>query len=194
MQNKVNLFCDNESNFLIGDRIELKEVGEWGLAGMYEYGKDPDFYKYMEGSCFKSEEDAEKYLARWRERIDLGEGYLWLIVLKKENKVIGSVSLFNIDINRMSVGYGYGLSLKYTGNRYIEEALKIIFDLLFVKHEFHRVHGLVSVDNIQSAFVAHKFRLKQEGVLRDYYRYSDNEWGDAISVSLLRNEYIKMNK
>lgn len=174
---------------LYGERIDLLKAGEWGLKDMYEYGKNPQFYKFMETTPHTSIEQTSDYLNEWINREKLGEGHLWLIVLRANKKVIGSVGLWNVNDRRKSVGYGYGLSVEYQGLGYIEEGLKLVFKLLFCELNFHRIHGTVSKINIPSLIVAKKLGFKKEGVLRDYYYYSEHGWDDAISISLLKHEY-----
>ncbi len=174
---------------LFGESIDLLKAGNWGLEDMHDYGKNPLFYKFMETSPHTSIEQTLNYLNGWIEKEKSGKGFLWLIVLKSNKKVIGSISLWDIHKSRRSVGYGYGLSVDYQGKGYVEEGLKLVFDYLFCELNFHRVHGIVSNINIPSLIITKKFGFKKEGILRDYYYYTEYGWDDGILVSMLKNEY-----
>ena len=92
--------------------------------------------------------------------------YNFAIVLKSENKVIGSTQLTNIDFYNGTAGGGIWISEKYWGNGYGSEAfgakIKYAFEVLGLR----RLENGYFKGNEKSHKMQFKFGYKDEGIRR----------------------------
>ena len=177
---------------LYGERIDLVEISEEGLMDMFEYSKNPTFYKYMEYEFHKSIEDTKQYLNKLISRSNSDSAHYWFIYLKSEKKIIGSFGVLNIDQRRGCAEIGYGLSPSYWGKGYFHEALNLVLKFLFLDLNFHRVSAITQIDNLPSINALEKAGFKKEGTMRDYYlSYKNKLRHDAVILSILKNEFLQ---
>lgn len=174
---------------LHGVRIDLIAISEAGLIDMHEYSMMPDFYAYLEYEPFKSIDETKSYLRRLIHLSKFGNGYYWFIKLNKENKIIGTFDVINIDMNRLSCEIGYGLSPKYWRQGFFKESLDVVLRYLFASLNLYRVFAKTHSDNKPSIVGLERIGFKKEGVLRDFYLSSDMKRHDATILSILKHEF-----
>lgn len=179
---------------LIGERIDLVdllEVGEKGLEDMYEYSREPSFYRYMEYEHHMSMNETRAYMHKLFERSRAETWHYWFIRLKESWKIIGTLGLLNIDLRKGSCEIGYGISPHYWRKGLFSESLTLVLSYLFQKLNFCRVSAITEFENLPSIKALEKHGFKKEGVMREYYLSSkDGKRYDAVMLGLLRREFI----
>ncbi len=174
---------------LQGQRIRLIQLDESHLEGMFEYSRDPRFYRYFEFKPQVNMEETRAYLQRLIERSSINTAHYWFIYLTGSNKVIGSIGVHDIDWRKKSGEISYGLSPAYWGQGLFGETLQLILKYLFDECDFHRVCATTREDNAPSIKALEKIGFKKEGILRDYYLAHDGQRYHAAILAVLRNEY-----
>lgn len=96
------------------------------------------------------------------ERLQIDRG----IVLKAENRLIGTISFVTIDLAVKIAELGYCLSHAYWGHGYVVEAGNAIIDTAVKYLKIHRIEAACSTDNINSERVMMKLRMQFEGIMR----------------------------
>jgi RimJ/RimL family protein N-acetyltransferase len=114
-------------------RLILRPWGENDSLDLYEYAKDPRVGPNAGWPVHKDHEDSKKIIKMFIKNNDC-----LAIVLKNENKVIGSIGLHKRtpdesikDLNQREIGYV--LNPNYWGNEYVPEAVKHLIDYGFEK-------------------------------------------------------------
>ena len=92
--------------------------------------------------------------------------YIWVIALKKDNKAIGRIHLFNFSNNNTCVELGYLLDKNYWNKGIMTSCVKIVTDFTFKHFEIKRLFARVAVDNIGSWKILEKNKFTQEGKMR----------------------------
>ncbi|MBQ3485239.1 MAG: GNAT family N-acetyltransferase [Clostridia bacterium] len=112
--------------------------------------------------------------------------FKWGMVSKDTNTVIGDISVFDIENNRMG-SVGYRLDPDLWGQGYTSEALAAAVDFIFTHTELDRLHATADVRNTASNRVLEKCGFVHEGTIRHgkmVSTYCDyNIWG------MLREDY-----
>ena len=124
------------------------------------------------------------------------------IVLKQENKVIGSVELMeckqerysNLEIEDGAKEIGAVLSEKYWGNGYMPEAVKEIMRYAFGDLHVPVIYTGHAKANINSSRLQDKCGLKIIGELPDYRIWVDGTNTSLIERRLTSEEYFEMKK
>ena len=132
-------------------------------------------------------EDAEKYI---KNSID-NDLYNFAIVLKSENKVIGSTQLSNISLVHGTAGGGIWINEKYHGCGYGSEAwgarIKYAFEILNLR----RLENGYFKDNVSSFKMQEKFGYKNEGIRRKkFISQATGKVEDEYITGLLKEEWI----
>jgi len=97
---------------------------------------------------------------------DKKEKYHFLIELKSEKKIIGCMSLIDINQFNGTARTGSWINKKYWRNGYITEAKIAVNDFAFNKLKLRRLESPVFTDNIASNAVQREIGYKLEGVKR----------------------------
>tara|TARA_B110001450_G_C17564537_1_gene458197 strand:- start:405 stop:959 length:555 start_codon:yes stop_codon:yes gene_type:complete len=177
---------------LIGDRIDLINLNHNYIMDIHEYSVIPVFYKYLEYDSFKTFEDTKTFFEKISSRSNDIDCHYWMIYNKKDDKVLGTIALHDIDWRKGFAELTYGLSPNYWGNGFFSESLNLIVNWFFSLKNTNRLFlKTVSINN-GSINAVSKFGFKKEGVLREYYldEKTNTKW-DATLFSLLRSDLIK---
>ena len=116
---------------------------------------------------------------------------VYAIVLKENNKMVGTIELFNFYAN-FKAEMGYALNPRYWGNGIIPEAGRAILDWGFNKLNLKRIEINLFVDNIQSERVCQKLGFSFEGIIRNGYMRYDGLIFDEKKYSITDTDYRKL--
>ena len=147
------------------DRLLLRPFNENDLEDFFEYAKMPE----IGPNCgWEPINDKEKAIERLNRMIS--HDY-YAIVLKENNKVIGSVSLFDLDKRRYdnietednAKEVGFVLSRDYWGKGYMQEAVKAVLDYAFNALNVEAVYAITKKNNTRSEKLQEKLGFEVVG-------------------------------
>lgn len=169
-----------------------------GLMEMHAYSMDERFYKYFEFKPHKTVRDTEKYLKKVLRRVGkkvLGRSSMyWFVRRIKDSKLVGTMCLVEIDFDRQSTVWGYGIDPQYWGKGYILEMQEVLKKYVFEELHLNRLYGTTIIDNKAMISSALSAGFKEEGILRQYYCSHDGYYHDAWAYALLAEDYFNANK
>jgi [ribosomal protein S5]-alanine N-acetyltransferase len=162
---------------------------------MHAYSTDKRLYEYFEYEPFKTIDDTRQYLQKL---IDL-EGnepdertaICWFVRRFKDDKMIGTARLLNIDYPRQSVEWGYGIDPKLWGLGYILEIQEILKEYVFDLLKFNKLWGGTRINNQRARSSLSLAGVKEEGILRQSLRDSKGNYHDVWRYSILAEDYFK---
>ena len=180
-------FIDLES-----ERLNLLELGMFGLEDMHEYSIKEEFYRYLEFSPHKTKEDTIAYLQKLIQRSDREDAHYWFIKFSEENKIIGTLGLHDIDWRKRIGEVSYGISPDYSRRGLFTEALMRVLDYCFNELEFERICASTMANNMASVNGLKKCGFVQKTTLNNHYLSEDDGLRhDALILEILRNEYFR---
>ncbi|MHB1392864.1 MAG: GNAT family N-acetyltransferase [Clostridia bacterium] len=108
---------------------------------------------------------------------------LWGITPKNENKLIGSICLWNISEELSKAEIGYELMTEYQGKGIMSEAIKAVIEYGFENMKLNLIEALPYSDNIRSikllernSFIqGESFKENDSADLQTIYEYRNNE-------------------
>lgn len=116
---------------------------------------------------------------------------VWGIILKTNNKLIGSIGL--IDDAKKENEYarmvGYSIGKNYWSNGYMTEAVKSVVDFGFKKLNLRLISAYCYPFNQRSKRVLEKCNFKYEGTLKLAEKIYDGKILDNECYSILANDY-----
>ena len=144
----------------------------------------------------------DKEKARERLLLEAKKTTQFAIVLKSENKVIGSVELMeckkerysNLEIEDGAKEIGAVLSEKYWGNGYMPEAVKEIMMYAFEDLHVPVIYTGHAKANINSSRLQDKCGLKIIGELPNYRTWVDGTNTSLIERRMTSEEYFEIKK
>lgn len=91
----------------------------------------------------------------------------WQIILKSENKAIGSACFMKEPDNEGKVEIGYGINKTYRSNEYMTETINCMCRWAFSQQSVKWIIAETEIDNYSSQKVLEKLGMEK-------YRYTDN--------------------
>lgn len=176
------------------ERLIIRKFRIEDLEDFYQYAKSPNVGPDAGWSPHKSIDESREILTAWLDYKDGIDDEIGAIVLKEENKVIGSIGLHLSGAGRPEMAgcrmMGYVLSEDYWGRGIMTEASKAVIEYAF---EYMKLDILV-IDhfefNVGSKRVIEKCGFTYEGMLRHAAPVATGKIHDICVYSMLRSEYL----
>lgn len=168
------------------ERLILRRFREDDAQEIYEgYVNQYDFLYYVnkEKRTLQEETDSLKGID---EKYNNLEYYNWLITLKDNEKVIGTINL-NVDNYNESVEFNYAIDDRYKDNGYMTEVLEAVKNYCLNKMKVNRIFGGCEINNIASKKVMEKCNFIYEGTLRNHLKLRDG-YHDMCLYSIINNK------
>jgi ribosomal-protein-alanine N-acetyltransferase len=200
----IDFFNNLFENNLPGFSIDKEEINDFskdiyferlsisGLEEMHRYSIDVRLYEYLEFDPFLTIDQTRAYLEKLLNRISNNgdkSAMYWFIRRKSDDYLIGTAGIVNINFNRKSAEWGYGIDPELWGYGYIfqiQEALKYyVFEIL----NLNRLEGITMINNEKTKSSLIACGMKNEGILRQFYCKNEN-FIDGWKYSMLKDEYI----
>jgi RimJ/RimL family protein N-acetyltransferase len=117
-----------------------------------------------------------------------GQLMKWGLALPANDRLIGTVTLFQPNFAHRRTEMGYALGRPYWGQGYMKEALRAVVDYAFNSLDFHRIEADVDPRNEASLRTLERLGFKREGYLRERWHVG-GETQDAVFYGLLKPEW-----
>lgn len=152
---------------LILRRIYLEDAEE-----IYHGFINQDEFLYWTNKKKRTLEEQIKSLDKIDEKYQNLTYYNWLITLKNNKTIIGSINAHYVD-EEEKVIINYGLDNRYFNKGYMTEALKIVLDFLNKDVKIKSIECGCCVENIASKKVIEKSNLSYKQTLKNEVLLSD---------------------
>ena len=172
------------------DRLLLRRMKKSDAEDMYEYACLDDVTKYLLWSPHRSLRHTQTYLASVQKFYRDGSYFDYAVILKSENKMIGTCGFAHIFEGDNSAEIGYVINPKYKGSGYATEAVKGIISYGFRDLGFNRIEARYMVGNNASRRVMEKCGMQFEGIHRSLMLVK-GEYKDIGVCAILKDEFVK---
>lgn len=171
-------------------RVVLRWISEDDIDSLYEIFSDPQVMRYWSSPPLANREAAADLQ---REIVDGNESekmFKWGIALRDSNTVIGTTTLFNLNLDNDRAELGYAMAHAHWGKGYMNEALTALVSHAFEVMELRRLEADVDPRNDASIRTLERLGFQREGLLRERW-HVNGEIQDALFYGLLRHEWLK---
>jgi len=161
-------------------RLTLRDLEETDWEAVHSYASDPEVVRYMNWGP-NTEDETKKYVQRSivSGREQPRKDYELAIVLKKDEKLIGSCGIHVSDPDNQEGWIGYCFNSKFWRQGYATETARALLRFGFSQLNLHRVFALCDPENAASAHVLEKAGMQQEGHLRER-KLRRGKWHDEL--------------
>ncbi len=179
------------------ERLLLRKYVMDDLDDYVEYRSNSKYYEFLPGEPKKNNDEYKKSLEKFVKGYNKRKEpeMTWAIVLKQENKVVGSISVEKFNEQHKLCEIGWGVSVNYHRKGIAYEAAVALINHLFTNYDLNRIQAFIWQGNKASEALAIKLGFTHEGTNRQA-RLKNGKFLDILNFGLLRNEWknLKYNK
>lgn len=169
------------------ERLILRDASVDDAEDMFEYAKLEEVTKYLSWKPHISLKDSEKILEMLSKEAKEKDSYvLKAIVLKENDKMIGTIDARIFGDGLKDAEFGYCLNPKYWNKGYMSEALKAFMEALHREHGVENVFGSFERENIASKRVMQKNEMY-------YYETVRRNFKNKGEVELIRFKELRLS-
>ena len=173
---------------LESERLLLREMRVGDCFDMYEYAKNREVTKFLTWAPHYDVEYTKAYLQNLKNHYKMGMFYDWALILKEENKMIGTCGFTRFNPTSGSAEIGYVINPAYRGKGIAAEAAKKVLEFGFFKLGLNRIEARYMVGNDASRRVMEKLGMSFEGVARQAICVNGC-YKDVGTCAILRAEF-----
>lgn len=169
------------------EHLILRPIALGDSQAIFAYRSDAETNKYQNWIP-KNLEDVNTFISKNPAAFDIPDTWYQLVIVVKEfETLIGDVGIHFIDEYQCEIGCT--LSKAYHGKGFATEALKAVFDYLFIQLKKHRI--MVSIDprNLDSIRLINRLGFRKEAHFIESMLIH-GEWTDDVIYAKLRSEWI----
>jgi len=171
-------------------RVVLRWISEDDIDSLYEIFSNRHVMRYWSSEPLADREaaaDLQREIADGNENETM---FKWGLALRDSNTVIGTTTLFNLNLDNGRAELGYAMSHAHWGKGYMNEALKALVSHAFEAMDLRRLEADVDPRNAASIRVLEKLGFQREGFLRERW-HVNGEIQDAFFYGLLKREWSR---
>ncbi|MGK2860880.1 MAG: GNAT family N-acetyltransferase [Chitinophagaceae bacterium] len=148
------------------DRLVLRPLKNQDEQEIYFLRSDPQVNEYLVAPIAKNIDDAWAFIQKIISGYLNNECTYWGITLKTDDKLIGTICIWNIDQAENKAEVGYVLRPAFQKKGLMQEALSKVIEYGFTVMKLQALDAVLHPDNINSARLLEKngfVRAQQEG-------------------------------
>ena len=187
MESLVTAFAKDP--VLTSERLILRKLTKNDAADIYAYAGDPEVSRYLLWSAHSSLAVTKRYLDQAVRQYRHGDLFDFAVVLRKENRVIGTCGFTSCREASSAGEVGYVLSPAYRGQGLATEAVMLLLRWGFCHLKMNRIEARYMVENTASRALMERCGMKPEGVFRQLL-YVKGAYRDIGVCAILRSEFI----
>ncbi len=166
------------------ERLTLRLIIADDAPEVFALRTDDRVLRYIGKEKLKDLDEAKALIESRNSGIGKNEAILWGITLKEENKVIGSICLFNISKEHCRGEIGYELHPDLHGKGLMQEAITAALDYAFNTMKLHTLAANVAPENAASIKVLERNGFMKEAHFRENFFFK-GEFLDTAVYSLI---------
>jgi ribosomal-protein-alanine N-acetyltransferase len=171
-------------------RLLLRWISEADIDALYDVFSDPQVMRYWSSGPLADKQAAAEMQREIAASNQNNSLFKWGLALRESDTVIGTVTLFNLNLSNGRAEVGYAMGRRYWGKGYMHEALQALLTHGFEVLGLRRLEADVDPRNSRSIRTLERLGFQREGFLRERW-HVDGEIQDAIFFGLLRREWLK---
>ncbi len=173
-------------------RVSLRWVSEEDVDALYRIFSNAEVMRYWSTPPLADRNAAIELLQEIHDGFRLQTSLKWGIARRTDDALIGTTTLFNLDLDNHRAEIGYGLDRAHWGKGYMNEALQALLVYAFEELALHRIEADVDPRNSASIKTVERLGFQPEGYLRERWQVN-GEIQDSLFYGLLRPDWEAVN-
>ncbi len=169
-------------------RLVLRTARMSDAQDLYEYSSDPEVARHVLWTAHTSIHQTRNYIRYLLRQYKSGAPSSYVITLKDNGKVIGTIGYMWVRPEDRSAEVGYSLHRAYWNQGIMTEALEAVLALGFLRLNLNRIEAQHETANPASGRVMQHVHMQHEGTLRQRV-YNKGRFVDVELYAILRKDY-----
>ena len=169
-------------------RVSLRWISEKDVDALYRIFSNAEVMRYWSTPPLADRNGAVNLLHQIHDDFRSQALLKWGIARLKDDELIGTATLFNLNLDNHRAEIGYCLDRTHWGNGYMNEALQALLGYAFAELALHRIEADVDPRNRASIRTVERLGFQREGYLRERWQVN-GEIQDTVFYGLLRPDW-----
>ena len=148
-------------------RLRIRQLQAEDANEIFKLRSDERVNRFIGRPDCKSIEEANAFINKINRSISNNESMYWGIALKENNKLVGTICLWNLQPENYRSEIGYELQPEFWGKGIMREAMATVLNYAFETVRLHSIEANTDPDNYQSASVLEKNGFIKEGHFKE---------------------------
>jgi len=156
--------------------LSLRRMTPEDTEDIYQMRKDPRMIEFTDSKLDVSREETNSYIEKMNKGVDEGKWIIWAIEHKSSKKVIGSISIWNMDSEQKSAELGYGIIPEYQNKGFMKEAFASVVEYGFEVMNLNTLDAYTEEKNINSIKLLETCKFVEVNRVDDEGYYSEKTY------------------
>jgi RimJ/RimL family protein N-acetyltransferase len=165
-------------------RLRLRALGDADVPALFAIFNDPEAMRYWARPAMTGVAEVEALLGEIRSYAAKATLFQWGIARREDDLVIGTVTLFRINLEHRRGELGYIVRRDLWGRGLATETLTAVVNHAFGTMGLHRLEADIDPRNASSIRLVERLGFKREGHLRERF-FVAGEIQDSLIYGLL---------
>lgn len=161
-------------------RLILRQLTLTDDSRIFKLRSDKEVSKFVNRPLCKSLDEAQVFINKINRSIANNESLYWVLSLKPEKELIGTICLWNIQKEHSRAEIGFELLTEFRGNGFMHEAFAAVLDYGFQTMKLHSFEAVVNPANTASVKVLEKINFIREGYFKENTFYNESFQDTAV--------------
>lgn len=135
---------------LYTERLQLRKLKMSDAAAMFAMRSHPTAHQYLEKAPPKNITEVEEKIKEINQVMENNGWVFWVISLKNQSNLIGTIGLWNVSIAEEKADLGYEMHHDYQRKGLMQEALVAVLKYGFEQMECEKIEAMTHQDNLNS--------------------------------------------
>ena len=144
------------------ERLTLRQLASSDDNEIFALRVNEDVNKYLDRKRSKSIDDAKTFIQTINKNIQKNDSIYWAITLKDNDKLIGTICLFNFCDDNLKAEIGYELLPEFQGKGIMQEATLKVIDFGIQTIGLNLIKAYTHFENQSSTRLLEKFNFKKD--------------------------------
>lgn len=172
---------------LSGPRVRLRGPRPEDADDVFALFSDAAVMRYWSSAPMRAPEQARGKIEEMLDAFERREMLNWLVADRRDERVIGSCTLFHFDPRHRRAEIGYALRSDLWGRGLASEAVALALDWGFRNLALHRIEADIDPRNEASRNLLARLGFRPEGVLRERFFVGDEPTDSELHGLLVQD-------
>lgn len=154
-------------------RLRLRRMAQSDVEAFYDMRCAPEMHLHTDTKADQSLDETRAYIDKMNQGINEDKWLIWAIEVMETGIVIGSISIWNINLETMTAELGYGIAPSYQGQGFMKEALDCVTAFGLEVMGLAALEAFTEKDNVPSVRLLEKCQFVKTGEVDDEGYFSD---------------------
>lgn len=172
------------------ERLNLRMLKETDEDAMVSLRCNDSVNEFIQRPKSMTNEEIKNFIIKLNENIINNTGLFWAITLKNEADLIGTICLWNFELEKAKGEIGFELFPEYQGKGLMKEAIKKVLDYAFNTVKLKTIEGVAHVNNVKSIGIMKSFGFEHDTNMEDKIEFEGEDLSKLVFYSISREQWI----